>query len=421
MFGGFFLVRICDVESMATQFFFNAEFRSKGNDMTTISFKKTLHCGTGGSDKLYIVQIEAVGPLLEVCGFSGRRGSTLTRQLKGTYLNALLAQTVADNLVQEKLKKGYRELISPSTLLVTAIAQSGATSADDEVAFEAAKAVISLPTGVETVEDIAKWATKRGMKSVFLQQKMDGERVQLVVKKGVPMAWSRNRRPLTIHAPEWLPDGLYLDAELVDGELHPFQVYGTAQVVTNGLGLDYLAHLHLRKWVGFTELLVDENFEAGLVAYGRQLALDGAEGFIVRDPDAPLKDGRDPGVLKLKFTATADVLLHNTERERVARMSVVLSSLNGGPLHHVGDVTLPAGATVLDGYIAEVRYLYKTEDGKLQQPVFLRLRDDLAVADCTLEKLTRIKGKATNWGSFREAVDVFALSKSVSLAVDTRW
>lgn len=392
--------------------------------MTTITFKKMLHCTTSGSDKIYIVQVEAgtSQSSFEVCGFNGRRGSTLTRQMKGTYASALAAQGVADNLVKEKLKKGYKELVgSPAP---AALAQAGTAHADDEVASLAAKAVISLPTGVETVDDIATWAWRRKLKSVLLQQKMDGERVQCVVQNGRTMAWSRNRKPIVIQALPWMPDGLCVDAELIDGELHPFQIYGNALVETNELGLDFLARHLAHNRVGFTELAVDENFEAGLTAFGKKLALDGAEGFIIRDPNAGLKDGRDPAVLKLKFTATADVMLEPTPSARVAGMMVWngKSYLNDPAKRcHIGDVTLPVGVKLNGGEIAEVRYLYKTQEGKLQQPVFLRMRDDLDNADCTLEKLTRIKGKSTNWGGMHEATDVIELAKGVVLEVDTRW
>jgi ATP-dependent DNA ligase len=39
--------------------------------------------------------------------------------------------------------------------------------------------------------------------------------------------------------------------------------------------------------------------------------------------------------------------------------------------------------------VAEVEYLYATEDDQLFQPVFLRLRDDKEPDECTLDQLVR--------------------------------
>jgi len=41
--------------------------------------------------------------------------------------------------------------------------------------------------------------------------------------------------------------------------------------------------------------------------------------------------------------------------------------------------------------VAEVRYLYATEDEQLFQPVFVRLREDKPAQDCKLDQLEKTR------------------------------
>jgi bifunctional non-homologous end joining protein LigD len=54
-----------------------------------------------------------------------------------------------------------------------------------------------------------------------------------------------------------------------------------------------------------------------------------------------------------------------------------------------GNVTIPVGSDIPGiGDIVEVRYLYAfPESGSLFQPVYLGMRDDLELKDCTLDQL----------------------------------
>lgn len=135
-----------------------------------------------------------------------------------------------------------------------------------------------------------------------------------------------------------------------------------------------------------------------------RLQQSGAEGIVFKRRDAPWTAGRPSSggtQLKCKFIASADVVLVENAGNAY-RMQVY----DGGRLRDVGkvfsgttnelraslDLQLSRGKRV----VAEVRYLYATDDLNLFQPVFVRARDDKAEHECTLEQL-----KQTN----REVVD----------------
>lgn len=70
------------------------------------------HFSNGLSDKVYLVFVrELPGKLWQVVAKWGRRSATrMSVQVKGEYKNRDAAQVLMDNLFQEKLNKGYRDI-----------------------------------------------------------------------------------------------------------------------------------------------------------------------------------------------------------------------------------------------------------------------------------------------------------------------
>jgi len=69
-----------------------------------------LHCGMGGSDKVYIVQTEKDGHNYNVIAQYGRRGSTLNLTNQGAYMDIEAATRTHASVVQKKITKGYNRV-----------------------------------------------------------------------------------------------------------------------------------------------------------------------------------------------------------------------------------------------------------------------------------------------------------------------
>jgi bifunctional non-homologous end joining protein LigD len=82
---------------------------------------------------------------------------------------------------------------------------------------------------------------------------------------------------------------------------------------------------------------------------------------------------------------TASVVVTGLNGKRSVRIGV----LDGERMVSCGNVTIPVGAEIPSvGDIIEVRYLYAfKESGSLFQPVYIGVRDDLELKDCTVDQL----------------------------------
>jgi bifunctional non-homologous end joining protein LigD len=125
------------------------------------------------------------------------------------------------------------------------------------------------------------------------------------------------------------------------------------------------------------------------------------EGMIAKRANAPYRTGRSQDWVKIKRTSTVSCLVGGTDPGTGARASTF------GNLHLYlldGDHTLVPVGKVGSGFsdkelhkmmqalhhppvIVEVEYLDCSPDGQLRQPVFQRIRTDLAVTDCTTDQL----------------------------------
>jgi hypothetical protein len=119
-----------------------------------------------------------------------------------------------------------------------------------------------------------------------------------------------------------------------------------------------------------------------------RLRKNGKEGAVFKNSTAPYTPGRPASggsQLKLKFTATASCIVaeRNGRKRRVA-LELIESSGRIG----VGNVTIPPNHAIPGkGNVVEVRYLYAHPGGSLYQPVYLGLRDDIAISDCIIGQL----------------------------------
>ena len=115
---------------------------------------------------------------------------------------------------------------------------------------------------------------------------------------------------------------------------------------------------------------------------------DNLEGVVFKDMTAPYIPGRPysgGAQRKFKFVQTASVVVTNVNGKR----SVKIGVLDGERMISCGNVTIPVGSDIPGiGDIVEVRYLYAfPESGSLFQPVYLGVRDDIELKDCTRDQL----------------------------------
>ena len=163
-----------------------------------------------------------------------------------------------------------------------------------------------------------------------------------------------------------------------------------------------------------------EHIEADGLGLWRHIEALGLEGFVAKRCDSPYVAGRSPSWLKVRIEHTADLVVVGftlPEGTRAHLGALHLAAWTAAGLVHVGrvgtgfdDATLGRLHALLDrsrvaspafvggpdhghgdGHVwveprlvVEVRFKHVTDDGMLRHPVFVRLRDDKPVEQCTL-------------------------------------
>lgn len=361
----------------------------------------------GTSDKVYhATMIDDGAGAFTVEVEWGRRGSTLNRGRKAVKVPRAAAQKMFDKLVREKTSKGYEVLSDQAKPAAVAPPEgegsgSRATNVRKKVGVAA-----QLLNAIEEdrIEELLADAHH------LAQQKIDGSRVLVHVLPGGLLATNRAGQATSVHRSvleglEHLPKGTIVDGEVVmtsDGaEYWLFDVLALGSQDVRSLS-------YLERWTRLSEELEPGLSEPVRVVESaiepvqkrslfERLRAASAEGIVFKRKDAAYSSGRPAsgGVqLKHKFVKSADVVL--VENAGNAYRMVVFdrgSRRNVGKvfagttneLREVLDRRIAAG----DEVVAEVRYLYATEEDQLFQPVFVRLRDDKAASACELSQLRR--------------------------------
>jgi bifunctional non-homologous end joining protein LigD len=363
----------------------------------------------GNSDKVYYARIVPAGATVyDVVVQWGRRGSTLSSGKKAVKVSLEKAEATLEKLVREKMSKGYEAMsgtVKPAEVAPPVGEGSGskATGIRKRVGR-----IAQLLNPVEGPEVERLLADDR----VVAQQKLDGNRVLCHLVDGEVLPTNRSGQKTAVPARvlegvSHLPTGTVVDGEVVRHESG--DVYWLFDVLEFA-GEDVSTEPYEARFAR----LMDE-LEPGLVepvrvletattskqkrALYESLQQSGAEGIVFKRKDAPHTPGR-PGSggtqLKCKFVSSADVVLVENAGNAY-RMQVY----EKGKLRDVGKVfsgTTNESRAQLDAAlakgqrpVAEVRYLYATDDFNLFQPVFVRVRDDKPEKACDFAQL-----KSTN-------------------------
>lgn len=343
----------------------------------------SLHYREGNSDKVYQAAIQPQGDGYLVTFAYGRRGTTLATGTKTDVPVPLATATrLFDKLVAAKLAKGYTPAEDG-----TPYRQTGDEGRDSGVRCQ-------LLNPVEASELPRLLTDSRHC----LQQKHDGRR--LLVRKQGDEITGINRRGLFValpdpirHAIAELPYDVLIDGEAVGDTLHAFDLL-------EAKGNDLRARRYLDRFAGLIALLPPG--QAALlwvstaiqpddkVGTFEELKLEGVEGIVFKDIDAPFTPGRPHSggpQLKFKFVESASfvVLARNPQRS----VTLGLYPPGGRTPLPAGSVTIPPNHEVpAPGDVVEAKYLYAfRESGSVYQAVYLGKRDDIPAAECGVGQL----------------------------------
>jgi bifunctional non-homologous end joining protein LigD len=362
----------------------------------------------GSSDKVYNATIFDEGDgKYSVEVEWGRRGAKLNRGKKANKVALAAAEKAYDKLVREKTSKGYEELtevVQPQAVAPPEGQGSGsrATGVREKVGQAA-----QLLNPIEP-EDVPGLLADD---HVIAQQKLDGNRVLVHVGETL-RATNRSGQLTTIHASilaalESIPAGTVIDGELVPGADGPvYWLFDVLQIADEDLRkLGYLERwqrldAEIEPAIDHPIRILDyaHGHAAKQALYERLLAAN-AEGIVFKYADAHYQPGRPSSggkQLKHKFVKSADVVILEN-----AGNAYLMAVYDGDELREVGKVfagTTNESRVELDDRlatgerpVAEVRYLYATEDEQLYQPVFIRLRDDKPANECLRSQLEKTR------------------------------
>jgi bifunctional non-homologous end joining protein LigD len=359
----------------------------------------------GSSDKVYYARVVPAGAAVyDVVVQWGRRGSTLSQGKKAVKVSLEKAQATLDKLVRAKLNKGYEAMsgtVKPAEVAPPMGEGSGskATGVRKRVGR-----VAQLLNPVEGHEVERLLSDER----VVAQQKLDGNRVLCHLVDGEVLPTNRAGQKTSVSARvleglAHLPSGTVVDGEVVrhdEGEVYwLFDVLEFAgEDVTGASYEERFTRLTDELEPGLVEpvrVLETAQTSAQKRALYERLQQRGAEGIVFKRKDAQYTPGRPASggtQLKCKFVSAADVVLVENagnayrmqvyERGRLRDVGKVFSGTTN-ELRAQLDAALARGQRP----VAEVRYLYATDDFNLFQPVFVRLRDDKAEHDCDFAQL----------------------------------
>ena len=351
----------------------------------------TLYYKEGGSDKVYVANLEVKDGLFIVTCAWGRRGATMQTGTKTqSPVPYEAAKKIFDKLIAEKTAKGY----TPGP--------DGTPYARTDNAERTTGILPQLLNAIEESEaerlisDAVHW----------MQQKFDGKRMLVRREKGRITGINRRGLAVALPAPmdaeaRTIEFDFVLDGEAIGDTLHAFDI-----LHLNGVDMTDFGYMERHR--ALESLLSKHECEAFRLvpafksakekkAAFRRLKSANAEGVVFKKVDAQYAPGRPASggsQLKHKFYATASCMVASVNAKRSVSLEVLGD--DGKPVG-IGNVTIPANQPIpAKSAIVEVRYLYMLAGGSLFQPTCLGVRDDIEPSECTLAQL-KLKPNADDY------------------------
>lgn len=251
--------------------------------------------------------------------------------------------------------------------------------------------MLASPIGLDEVESYV-------LNDEFVgQQKVDGDRLMVVVADGKVKLLNREGGYYSNPVPrkvlrqfEGLPGSWCFDGELLD-ELWLFDLPLAGEAVAPSMPYEFRLSVLERFFVSWQPDSVVRLLPTARTQWAKRSLVDQVlssehEGIVFRDLHAPYASGkRSRRMVKAKVTKTVDCVVTGVRVD--GRNNCHVSLFEGGHLVEVGSCAMLGKPTVAVGDVVEVRYLYADTARRLVQPAFLRVRDDKAPTECTIDQL----------------------------------
>jgi len=357
-----------------------------------------LYFRQGSSDKVYHLQLENVDDKWSVEAQWGRRGSALQSDVKANGVPYEEAKRVYDRILREKTGKGY-QIAQATTNGDTPISVGLPARKEQSGHVPELLTPIEEPEALLLAQDASWW----------FQQKFDGRR--LAVQKADGKYSGINKLGQVIPIDSRLSEPLDLvqaKAFLADGEITDSHFYIWDLLSVNDTDLRTepyeIRYVHLTQhFRGVSDVL--RVCETAMTTkakrdFVKKMHSANAEGFVCKNRYAAYTGGRAGQHFKCKFVATASFIVGPKPDKKAddGHRSIAVYLLDGNQPRFMGTVGVP------DRYplprveqIVEVRYLYchPGPEGKLiQAKYFGKVRDDVALADCSVSQL-KVKANDT--------------------------
>jgi bifunctional non-homologous end joining protein LigD len=351
------------------------------------------------SDKVYtvIMKPHPTGAGFNVYAVYGRRNSTMQTDLKTpTPVLEETAGAIFEKLVREKTNKGY----------TTGPLASG-VQFPEETDKEAVRAAGTHDNGLPSHQLLNAIDKAQAEKLIrdddwMMQPKFDGVRCRIELTPGkigwIAVGTSRTQKRIAL--PDAVMDilvkqdkDLVIDGELVGETYICFDVLKHGDRMVNLSGAEHRA--------GYVQGMFGKS-TSGILAIMTAITTaekerlyetahkNGMEGLVFKRRTKPYTAGRPNSggdALKYKFLNTCSVIV----KGRHGNKNSIDVMLHGG--RDMGSVTMIGKSIPPPGTIVEIEYLYVHDvGGKLIQPVFIGVREDVPPEECTAEQLV-VKGE----------------------------
>lgn len=238
-----------------------------------------------------------------------------------------------------------------------------------------------------------------------MEQKLDGHRLFLVAPGGnlPPTALTRAGTPYTRKLPRAIQDFRFPSGNwILDGELMPDGRFWCFDLPLSPLTEAQASPVPLfgRRAVLQTFLnrvphpfcLIPQALGQEAKAKLARMAIErNLEGLMLKKVDSHYASGgRNADWLKLKFVATADVVVKRLRADGKESVEYIVYDEHTGATVEIGKASLigkEKREQLQVGDVIEVRYLYVGADGRLYQPTVLRKRTDKRPDECTTQQL----------------------------------
>ena len=342
-----------------------------------------LYFKQGSTDKVYQAAINERNGAYTVDFAYGRRGTTLATGTK-TQNPVTLAEATRlfNKLVTEKSAKGYTQGEDGTPYLHSDKKASGVH-----------------PQLLNSIDE-SELASLIANNSHIMQEKFDGRRLMLcrsidgfvegVNKLGVVCGFPS----VVLKELKDCEFSFLMDGEIVGDYYYAFDLleFGGADLRTASYRERYLKLFNLlASFSGHAHIQLVRStvnpFDKHTMF--KEIKDANGEGVVFKESTAPYHAGRPHTggpQLKFKFHATASFIMSGINAKRSVGLSLYGPEIPFPTF--VGNVTIPPNYIVPKiGEIVEVRYLYAYKGGRIFQPVYLGVRDDIEVQECTVDQL----------------------------------